>query len=179
MEKRYKAYFQGSERWIEEDGNGMSFTQLLDRLNALETENEKLQAILEGDPNQIATKEQRSYWRHSAVMYADKMEAENAACRAETEMVRKSLGLSLDREIAIEKALSITRERIKVLEEALEAYGNHDSKCLLSQGREGRPTEGGDYETLYGYGDKAKWYRNGERPECTCGFDAALAGGKE
>ena len=71
------------------------------------------------------------------------------------------------------------RERIKGLEEALEAYGNHSSKCLLSQYREGRPTEGRGYETLYGYGDKAKWYRDGERPECTCGFDAALAGGKE
>ena len=80
---------------------------------------------------------------------------------------------------ALEAENTELRERIKELEEALEAYGNHSSKCLLSQYREGRPTEGRGYETLYGYGDKAKWYRDGERPECTCGFDAALAGGKE
>ena len=115
---------------------------------------------------------------HTIIARADACDRLNAL-ESETEMVRKSLGLSLDREIAIEKALSTARERIKALEEALVAYGNHDSKCLLSQYREGRPTEGRGYETLYGYGDKAKWYRDVERPECTRGFDAALAGGRE
>lgn len=91
----------------------------------------------------------------------------------------KDAKVIIDRLNALEAENAELRERIKVLEEALEAYGNHDLGCLLSQYRESRPTKGGGYETLYGYGYKAKWYRDGERPECTCGFDAALVGGKE
>ena len=41
----------------------------------------KLEAILDGDPNQTETPETRRAWRHSAVMYADKCEATSKRLR--------------------------------------------------------------------------------------------------
>jgi len=64
-------------------------------------------------------------------------------------------------------------QRIAELTEALEVYGQHDRDCIAGQSRCGEPRDG-DYWTLYGYGGQARWYRRGERPECTCGLDAAL-----
>jgi len=37
---------------------------------------ERLEAVLDGDPNQMETPETRRAWRQSAVRYADKLEAE-------------------------------------------------------------------------------------------------------
>jgi hypothetical protein len=68
------------------------------------------------------------------------------------------------------------KRRIAELTEALAVYGQHDNDCLAGQGHAGRPTDDGNYETRYGYGSRAKWYRRGDRPECTCGLDAALKG---
>lgn len=50
-------------------------------------------------------------------------------------------------------------------------YVVHDGKCLCSQWRQGRPTESGGYETLYGYGENEKWYPLGEEPPCSCGLN--------
>ena len=50
-------------------------------------------------------------------------------------------------------------------------YVGHDSKCLCSQFRQGRPTENGGYETLYGYGSNEKWYQRDEKPHCSCGLN--------
>jgi len=58
-------------------------------------------------------------------------------------------------------------------------YGQHDESCIACQWREGRPTADGGYESLFGYGKNAKWYKRNEYPECTCGFAKALAEYKE
>lgn len=75
--------------------------------------------------------------------------------------------------------LTLATEAIKETErlrEALANYGTHDADCVAGQSRAGRPTEDGDYETLYGYGPNERWCRRGESPPCTCGFQAALEG---
>ena len=56
----------------------------------------------------------------------------------------------------------------------LTEYCVHERDCLCSQWREGRPTKDGDYETLYGYGNRTKWYRRNEKPECSCGLNKIL-----
>lgn len=63
----------------------------------------------------------------------------------------------------------------KALREALEDYGVHSTGCLVGEWREGRPTEDGGYETLYGHGRKEKWYQRDEEPVCTCGLSQARA----
>ena len=62
------------------------------------------------------------------------------------------------------------------LREALKDYGRHDSKCVAGQWRSGTPTEDGNYESLYGYGNQEVRCRRGEVPPCTCGMDVALQG---
>ena len=70
----------------------------------------------------------------------------------------------------------LTRERT-VLREVLdiERYCEHDKRCVCSQWRQGRPTEDGHYETLYGYGKNEKWYRDNEEPKCSCGLTKYIA----
>lgn len=63
------------------------------------------------------------------------------------------------------------RQAIKELLERVLQYAVHDNDCISGQWRQGRPTEDGGYETQYGYGDKAKWYKRGEKVPCTCGLD--------
>lgn len=58
------------------------------------------------------------------------------------------------------------REMVKALEE----YGSHQLPCPLAQWTQGRPTKDGGYETMYA----GKWYQDDDKPECTCGFSAAL-----
>ena len=52
----------------------------------------RLEATLDGDPNETETPEQRRRWRHSAVMYADKLEAEKKRLR----LVITDLSMALD-----------------------------------------------------------------------------------
>ena len=59
--------------------------------------------------------------------------------------------------------------------EALTLYGVHDNDYVAGQWHAGRPTSDGGYESLYGRGERAKWYPRGEAPPCTCGLDAVLA----
>ena len=61
--------------------------------------------------------------------------------------------------------------RVAALTEALEEYGSHQLSCPLAQWSHGRPTKDGGYETMYA----GKWYQRGDKPPCTCGFNAALA----
>ena len=64
----------------------------------------------------------------------------------------------------------------KQLEEARELvgrvgdYATHDTGCLWTEMREGRPTADGGYETLYGFGKEEKWYQRNEEPPCSCGL---------
>ena len=58
-------------------------------------------------------------------------------------------------------------------------YGDHDSNCVAGQWRQGRPTAGGGYETLFGHGMQEKWYQRDESPPCTCGLSDLLAHYKE
>jgi len=53
-------------------------------------------------------------------------------------------------------------------------YCNHGRDCVAGEWREGKPTENG-YETLYGYGKNAKWYKENEKPKCTCGLKAIVS----
>jgi len=57
-----------------------------------------LEAILDGDPHQQATPEERQAWRRSAVRYADQLEEELAACRAR----ERQLADALDEILAID-----------------------------------------------------------------------------
>ena len=57
---------------------------------------------------------------------------------------------------------------------ALEKYGDHENRCILSFYEGGRPTDGGGYEVAY----RGQWYEVtpvDQRPACTCGFLDALA----
>jgi hypothetical protein len=72
------------------------------------------------------------------------------------------------------KDFSLKCERVRELEEALELFGEHQPNCLAGQWQQGRPTADGGYETQYGYGNQARWFRHPERPECSCGLIAAL-----
>lgn len=62
----------------------------------------------------------------------------------------------------------------KRIVEPLVNYVEHDGDCIAGQSSAGRPTEDGGYETLYGYGKYERWYKTGEKPECTCGLDQTL-----
>ena len=55
--------------------------------------------------------------------------------------------------------------------EELKEYVTHDKDCPLDRWQQGRPTADGHYETMY----DGKWYRDDDKPECTCGLDAALS----
>jgi hypothetical protein len=61
----------------------------------------------------------------------------------------------------------------------LTEYCVHTDGCILSQWREGKPTEDGGYESLYGYGTKEKWYKRDEEPKCTCGLSDLMGEGKD
>lgn len=63
----------------------------------------------------------------------------------------------------------ILADRKRIVEKVIE-YTHHESSCLCSQFRSGRPTTDGNYETLYGHGNKEKWYKRGEYPICSCGL---------
>ena len=49
-------------------------------------------------------------------------------------------------------------------------YCHHDESCLCSQYRQGKPTDDGDYLTLFGFGKEERWYSRNkkEEPECSC-----------
>lgn len=68
------------------------------------------------------------------------------------------------------------KDRRRILERVrkLTAYTAHESSCLCSQWRQGRPMADGGYETLYGYGKNEKWYQRGEYPPCSCGLNAII-----
>lgn len=67
----------------------------------------------------------------------------------------------------------IINNRKQIVSKILE-YVEHESSCICSQGRAGRPTTDGGYETLYGYGNKERWYKRGEEPECSCGLNETI-----
>ncbi len=52
------------------------------------------------------------------------------------------------------------------LREALENYGSHEWRCLLSQ------CHAYDSDKGQLFGDK--WYKKGDEPSCTCGLDDVL-----
>ena len=61
----------------------------------------------------------------------------------------------------------------KSMEELIQ-YCAHERDCLLSQCRAGEPTDEAGYDgykSLFGYGDKGKWYGRNELPECSCGLN--------
>ena len=86
---------------------------------------------------------------------------------------------AMERKVALQTRLSlknqIENDRLRGLVDSLVEFTEHDSKCLCSQWREGRPTTDGGYETLYGYGKQEQWYERGNLPECSCGLSDALA----
>lgn len=67
----------------------------------------------------------------------------------------------------------IIADRARIVEE-LSKYVEHDSYCLCSQYRGGKPTEDGGYVTLFGHGSNEKWYQRNEYPECSCGLTKTL-----
>ena len=68
---------------------------------------------------------------------------------------------------------------VRELVGALADYGAHESGCIAGQWRQGRPIEGGGYETLFGHGKQEKWYPRDESPPCTCGLSELIAHYKE
>ena len=60
-------------------------------------------------------------------------------------------------------------------------YCIHDRDCIAGQWRQGKPTEDGDYLSLFGYGKNEKWYSRNkkEKPECSCGLDSLINKYKE
>ena len=75
---------------------------------------------------------------------------------------------------ALDEVLRLNADYEKDVQKLLE-YCVHEEGCLCSQWRAGRPTEDGGYETQFGYGEKAKWYKRDEEPECTCGLNEVLS----
>lgn len=73
--------------------------------------------------------------------------------------------------------LKLWQTRVEDKQELYEIleYVAHDQKCLCSQFQQGRPTEDGGYETKYGYGENAKWFKRGEEPPCSCGLNNLIA----
>ena len=78
----------------------------------------------------------------------------------------------------IEAGFGDVAEKDKRIAELTE-YCVHEKECILSQWREGRPTENGGYESLFGYGTKEKWYKREEQPKCTCGLSDLIGEGKD
>jgi len=72
---------------------------------------------------------------------------------------------------ALKKAIAQSSTQYREMVKALEEYGSHQLPCPLAQWSRGRPTKDGGYETMYA----GKWYQGDDKPECTCGFSAAVA----
>lgn len=65
------------------------------------------------------------------------------------------------------------REKAEALRDALEEFGTHGETCIRNYWKQGRPTEGGGYEALYG----SVWYEQrptNRTPKCNCGFEDAI-----
>ena len=60
------------------------------------------------------------------------------------------------------------------LMEKMSEFTKHDKDCLCAQLRQGRPTNDGGYETLYGYGEEERCYQRDEQPKCSCGLRDVL-----
>ena len=65
-------------------------------------------------------------------------------------------------------------QKIKEILEGVFTYTQHSSECLYSQWRQGKPTDDGDYLTLFGYGKEERWYSRNKKefPKCSCGLEA-------
>ncbi len=109
---------------------------------------------------------ERGYWMLTTDYGRDTatLEAENARLHASIEL----LDTLPDAHKIAEQVATIER-----LHDALAEFGMHDYSCLQGQFHAGRPTDDGGYETKFG----DKWYLTGSKPDCTCGFEAALKEG--
>ena len=70
----------------------------------------------------------------------------------------------------LEAKLTTLTSVLRMAEEALDNYGQHEKDCLCAQYQAGRPTADGGYETLFGFGKDERWYQKGEWPNCSCGY---------
>ena len=70
----------------------------------------------------------------------------------------------------LESKLTTLTSALRMTEEALDNYGQHEKDCLCAQYQAGRPTADGGYETLFGFGKDERWYQKGEWPNCSCGY---------
>lgn len=144
--------------------------ELVDSCNLRQMEAEE-DAAYQRRHRKWALKEARG-WLHQAIISLRHNLWEDALARAEAaekELADYKQDCTATHEADNERCKELEAQRDR-LREALEEYGTHQLSCPLAHWHEGRPTEGGGYETRYG----DKWYPRGQEPPCTCGLDAAL-----
>lgn len=85
------AYAQANAVGYEVEAILNDHVTLTARIEELEAEVARLQATLDGDPNQTETPETRLLWRQSAIRTADRLEAENKRLREALDTIRKRI----------------------------------------------------------------------------------------
>ena len=87
---------------------------------------------------------------YNAVEELDKLQAENAALKAQ----------------------------VAALREIVDEYAEHSNRCILSQWQQGEPTPDGGYRTMFA-GKWYQVKPVDETPKCNCGLSEALQGAGE